>query len=192
MLIEQKVSELFGTLDFKIKPKSRVLIKPNILIGVKPEKAVTTHPEFIRGLVWFLKKKKCDIIIADSSGFIGGGTTRHALEPTGMLKIGKEESVRVAALEEFKQSKHKIKGVMLSEVMKPDILDQVDMIINAPKLKTHSLTAITGAVKNMFGTVLGGQKQQYHNQASSAAKFAEIIVDIYEANKPHITVMDAI
>ena len=35
-------------------------------------------------------------------------------------------------------------------------------IVNLPRLKTHSLTRMTGALKNTFGAVVGGEKAALH------------------------------
>ena len=39
------------------------------------------------------------------------------------------------------------------------ILD-ADLIINVPKFKTHMQTRVTGAVKNMFGILVGAEKAE--------------------------------
>lgn len=38
-----------------------------------------------------------------------------------------------------------------------------DLILNLPKFKTHGLTYITGAVKNLFGAIYGLQKSKMHS-----------------------------
>lgn len=48
--VEEAMQELLGELggiEVFVKPGDRVLIKPNILEGMPPEKAVTTHPEVV-------------------------------------------------------------------------------------------------------------------------------------------------
>ncbi|PLX69689.1 MAG: hypothetical protein C0603_01795 [Denitrovibrio sp.] len=42
------------------------------------------------------------------------------------------------------------------------LADEVDIILNLAKLKTHSLTGLTLAVKNLFGLVPGTSKVSYH------------------------------
>ncbi len=54
-----------------------------------------------------------------------------------------------------------------------------DFIFNLPKLKTHSLTYFTGAVKNLFGTIHGLEKSKWHIKADSAGEFISFLLDLY-------------
>jgi len=190
--MEKQISKLLNTVEFEIKPNSKVLIKPNALTAATPAKAVTTHPEFVRAIIKILKKKKCKITLADSSGVIRDKDVLNTLKSCGFYKVAKEEGAVIIAFEQTKLKKQMIKGKVLNHIMKPEILDRFDYVINTPKMKTHTLLSMTGGVKNMFGTVVGGQKQQYHYRAQEPSKFADLVIDVYEANKPTITIMDAI
>ena len=78
-------------------------------------------------------------------------------------------------------------GKILKEVTLPTIIDEVDIIINLPKLKTHSLMVYTLGVKNLFGFIPGGRKPDYHAKAQDVEHFAELLCDIYQILKPKIT-----
>ena len=67
-----------------------------------------------------------------------------------------------------------------------------DHVINVPKLKTHSLMTLTGAIKNMYGIVPGGLKKKLHGELPLSEDFAEIIVDIYKRRIPSLNIMDAV
>jgi uncharacterized protein (DUF362 family)/Pyruvate/2-oxoacid:ferredoxin oxidoreductase delta subunit len=80
------------------------------------------------------------------------------------------------------------KGVILNpddrrfkrfEVLGP-VLD-ADMVINLPKLKTHGLTTITCAVKNLLGLIPGLEKSQWHMKAPGREAFSEFLLDLNEA-----------
>jgi uncharacterized protein (DUF362 family)/Pyruvate/2-oxoacid:ferredoxin oxidoreductase delta subunit len=78
-------------------------------------------------------------------------------------------------------------------------LFDVDIIINLPKFKTHGITYVTGAVKNLFGTIPGLDKSKWHMKASTAEDFSEFLLDLNEAllhgfkeKKRILHVMDAI
>jgi len=50
-LVEQAVRstlDLLGGLTSFVKPGSRVLVKPNLLMSKGPEYAITTHPQVVR------------------------------------------------------------------------------------------------------------------------------------------------
>ena len=42
---------------------------------------------------------------------------------------------------------------------------EADVVINLPKLKTHGMMTVTGAVKNLFGCIPGKRKVQWHFNA---------------------------
>ncbi|MBW1808993.1 MAG: DUF362 domain-containing protein, partial [Deltaproteobacteria bacterium] len=78
-------------------------------------------------------------------------------------------------------------------------LFEADFVFNLPKFKTHHLTYITGAVKNLFGFISGLDKSQWHLRARSPVEFAGFLLDLYGAllngfDKPKtfIHVIDAI
>jgi len=74
----------------------------------------------------------------------------------------------------------------------PEILFNVDLIINLPKLKTHTLMTYTGAVKNLFGCIPGGTKQAYHAKAGTKENFANLLLDIWLNVNPQLSIMDGV
>ncbi len=68
-----------------------------------------------------------------------------------------------------------------------------DAIVNISKLKTHGLTAFTGAIKNVFGCIPGVRKGLFHVQAAENREvFAQMLVDLLGAVRPSVNVMDAV
>lgn len=53
--VNDAVNLIGGWQNF-IKKGDKVLIKPNMLTNVTPEKAVTTHPEVVRAVIKAVKK----------------------------------------------------------------------------------------------------------------------------------------
>jgi len=67
-------------------------------------------------------------------------------------------------------------------IAKP-VLD-AELLINLPKIKTHGLTLFICAIKNLYGTIPGFTKVEYHKQAPQPSHFAELVVDIFAINQP--------
>jgi uncharacterized protein (DUF362 family)/ferredoxin len=67
-----------------------------------------------------------------------------------------------------------------------------DIWINLPKLKTHELTLLTGAVKNCYGNIPAGLKREFHFRYRSGDSFGKLVADIYHAFRPALTVMDGV
>jgi uncharacterized protein (DUF362 family) len=67
-----------------------------------------------------------------------------------------------------------------------------DVVINLPKLKTHSAAIYTGAVKNVFGCIPGLKKADFHKLAPDPKYFGEITADIHKACNIKLHIMDGI
>ncbi|MFH1459772.1 MAG: DUF362 domain-containing protein [Candidatus Omnitrophota bacterium] len=178
--IENSLKFLGGIEKF-IQPGQKVLLKPNLLKIAHPDTAVTTHPEFIRAVVKVVKKKTPHIFIGDSPG--GLIKIDELYDQCGILKIVQDENIKLVKFDNI---------VMSGEIPFARVKDEVDVIVSLPKFKTHNLTMITAAVKNMFGLVAGLYKVQCHKQAPNFRVFAKELARIYGMVKPHLTIMDAV
>ncbi len=183
----ERAVDLLGGIRAFVRSGSRVLLKPNLLKASPPEAAVTTHPEILRAVIRLARSAGADVTVGDSPGL---GDLRRVAERSGILAVLDEEGVPLA---DFGQEVM-IKGpgrFQRFEVAR--IAREADVIINLPKLKTHGMTVLTGAVKNLFGCVPGKRKVQWHfNTGVDHAAFALMLVELAAALKPSLTIMDAI
>ena len=190
-LLSSKVVEvlnLLGGLDKYIRPGMKVLLKPNLLSAKAPERGITTHPELVAAVAREVRKLGATVIVGDSPGGAKRGVKR-VWENTGMLTMAEREGIELVNFESGGVVPFAIDGKKYF-LAKPAV--EADFIINLPKLKTHVLMLMTGAVKNMFGLIPGFRKGQYHKEAPKSADFAQIIVDILSLRPPQLTIMDAI
>jgi len=184
--IIKNVFEIFGVED-KVKDK-KVLVKPNILGPFPPERGVTTDPRVISAIVKELKKcRSKEIVVGDNSGSIHFDPLKIA-KITGILDASDGCYNNIAR----KVLEVKVESKFIDELFISKIVKEADYIINVPKFKTHMLTTITGAIKNMFGIIPGGKKAQLHTLNRSINEFAELLVDIYQIRVPDLNIMDAI
>ena len=190
--IVNKVLEPFNLISV-IKPKSKVLIKPNLLGNYNPEQAITTHPSVVEAIIKILKIFDVDIYLGDSPGnsLIG---IQNIWETTGISRLAKKYNVNLVSFEacgsqEIKTNITNIKSIHLSK-----ILFDVDYIINVPKLKTHTLTGFSCGVKNLYGCVPGARKAEYHKLAPKKENFILVLNEIYNIlkNKIVVTIVDGI
>jgi NAD-dependent dihydropyrimidine dehydrogenase PreA subunit len=63
----------------------------------------------------------------------------------------------------------------------PRVLFEVDAVVQVPKLKAHSLTVISAAMKNLVGVMPGATKCALHVTAPAPHDFAHGIVDLFLA-----------
>lgn len=67
-----------------------------------------------------------------------------------------------------------------------------DFIIDIPKVKTHVMVGMTCAVKNLFGTVPGLSKAEFHMRFPAPEDFGGMLADLCEAVRPDMVVADGI
>jgi uncharacterized protein (DUF362 family)/Pyruvate/2-oxoacid:ferredoxin oxidoreductase delta subunit len=177
--------ELIGGLQHHVKPGSKVLLKPNLLMAIEPERAITTHPGFVRAVIKILKEIDCKIYLGDGPSVFTGDIEDivNVYERTGIKKIAEEEKIELVAF---------TKGFMQGYFPLTSWVKECDCIINLPKLKTHSFMVITGAVKNLFGLIPGRFKLECHKNFYQPEKFARMLLDIYEIAKPALNIVDGI
>ena len=171
----------------KIKKNSSILLKPNLLTARPPKDAVTTHPEFVRAVILELKDLGVGkIALADSPA--GNYSWDKLWTETGMKAVAEEEGVKLIPVEEIKRI-NASNGVTVP-VMKE--MDDFDLIISLPKLKTHILTKVTAAVKNSYGLIPGSAKSMFHGHYQSPKQMGLFIADIFDLIKPDFVIMDAV
>jgi len=71
------------------------------------------------------------------------------------------------------------------------VLD-ADGVVNLPKLKTHGLTRMTGAIKNLYGCIPPLVKGEYHARFPDVYDFSTLLADIATFIRPRLHIMDAI
>ncbi len=187
--VDVAVKKTLELIDFKFKKGAKVLLKPNVVGNFpKSQIATTTNPALIEAVCKILKANNCKIFIGDSPftnpevSFKVSGIERVA------NKYGKKIIFEQEKLVNIRDSNAKIlKNFQIAKIVK-----DADLIINMPKLKTHSLTKYTGAIKNLYGLIPGGLKQRTHMKAKGDKNFSNVLVDIYQNVKPELTIMDGI
>lgn len=175
-----------------IKKGSRVLVKVNLLKKNLPEDAVTTHPAVAEAIVRYLQKMECSVVLGDSPG---GAFTQKRLEDiyraSGMQNVARNTGCDLNYdTSEAEVSNPKAEKLKHMNIIK--IVEDVDFVVSAAKLKTHGMMTYTGAVKNLFGVIPGLTKAEYHLKMISIENFAEHLVDICEYVTPVFSVIDAV
>lgn len=166
-----------------------VLVKPNLLNASPPEKAVTTHPEFVAAAIRLLKRRgAARILVGDSPGW---QQPRMAAGVAGFTAVARREG---AEWVDFKPGKPRdCPGAKtIQRIVLASVLDEVDLVLNLPKIKTHRLMRYTGATKNLLGLMPGTSKSAMHLRFPDRRVFGEFLVDLSLAAGPVFTLMDAV
>ena len=191
-----KVLDSIGGLDF-VKPGMKIGIKANLVAAMDPDKSATTHPMVLRRLCELLLERGATVVIGDSPGGIyTEGFLKGVYRTCGLEKLVKEldpSGVKVSLNQDFSvKNAEFMDAVSIKTFIYTGWLDSVDAIINVSKLKTHAMMGMSCAVKNMFGTIPGTTKPEYHMRFPEEKAFANIMVDLNEFFKPALYVVDAI
>lgn len=190
-LLSETIEKIFAAIPLPPSCK-RVLLKPNIISARLPEEAATTHPAVVEAVCKYFKKRNIEIWIGESSALVLYGGTGKAFRVSGIAAVAKKYGARLISFETSKRITLDIPGgEILKKITVPEEIKQVDAVINLPKLKSHSLTIYTGAVKNLFGLVGHNDRIKLH-KSLDPVRFAQSLLEIYSAVKPQANIIDGI
>lgn len=187
-----KSIEHLGGLEKYIQKNEKVLLKINLLMKKTPEEATTTHPVFVQCLAEILMEYGADVLIGDSPGGpFNERMLKGIYKATGTAYAAEKSGAKL----NFNTNQMEVqnpKGLLLKKLTVVEMLKDIDKVISVSKLKTHGMAKMTGAVKNMFGTVPGALKAEYHLNMPKADDFANSLIDICLYSAPVLSFMDAI
>lgn len=170
-----------------IRKGKKVLIKPNFLSPARPDKGILTHPSILKAVCEYCLDKGVRPTVSDSPAV---GLFETILRVGGYKKHLEELDIRV---EEFKKSVKVNIGEPFGSIDIAREAVEADIVVNLPKLKTHSQMVLTLGVKNLFGCVVGFKKSQWHLKCGEDRNtFAKLLVLIHQAVNPTLTIVDGI
>ncbi len=184
---DSAVAEAVGDIKEYIKKDEKVLIKVNLLQLRTAEEAVTTNPAVVDAVIKLVKKQTDKITVGDSPAM---GSVERIAKKAGILEVCKKHKVRLSDLGKGVRVKND-KGNIKSFIICEEVL-KYDKIVNIPKLKTHSLTIMTNATKNLFGFIPGMDKPKCHLRITNPYKFTEMLIDLGILIKPCLNICDAV
>jgi len=189
--IETLLAPRGGIAQF-VKKNEKVLLKVNLLSAKEPQKAVTTHPEFVRAVAKAVREAGGEPYIGDSpSGPFSKRNLNKAYRRSGLKNLAGEQEISL----NFNTGAKKLdipEGKRLQRGPICDYALNADKVIALPKLKTHSFQYLTLACKIMYGVVPGLTKAKYHAQFPRRMSFADMLLDILTIVKPNLYIMDGI
>ena len=186
----EKVLEPFGGLDW-VQPGMKIAVKANLVSMMKPEAAATTHPVLLCALADLLRERGAQAVIGDSPGGLYNAAYVNAVyRGSGVTEV---EKYGARLNQDFSQARGEMPDAAVMKTFQYTAwLDGCDAIINFCKLKSHGMMAMSAAAKNMFGTIPGTMKPEYHFRFPNARDFSNMIVDLAEYWKPRLSIVDAV
>lgn len=187
--------DLLGGMEAFVSQGASALLKPNLLSIKPPESAVCTHPAVVEAVTSLVQAAGAHPAVGDSPS-IGAESPdgyKRLLDVSGMRDVIGRTGASVVRFDDSATEREAPDAKVYRRFLIADAVTDADVLINVPKLKTHGLTVISCAVKNLFGCVTARRKVEYHLGAGNdPAMFAQVIADLGTLVRPKLSIMDAV
>ena len=179
-----------GGLDW-VNPGMRIAIKTNLVGPLKPDTAAVTHPVVVTALCRLLTQRGAEVIVGDSPG--GPWAAAWVSSTYNACGIRAVENAGATLNRDFSQRDVSFpEAVACRHFPYTTWLESADAVIDCCKLKTHGLTGMSCAAKNLFGVIPGTRKPEFHFLYPDVTVFSNMLVDLTEYVKPRLSVVDAV
>ncbi|AFZ45585.1 protein of unknown function DUF362 [Halothece sp. PCC 7418] len=184
--IRQVLAPLGGIEAF-VQPGAKVLLKPNFLTASRPTKECITRPEVTAAAAKLVKAAGGKPFIGDSPAF---GSAYGVAKANGYLPLLEALEIPIV---EFHGKRYETASETFNHLRLSKEAMSADVVINLPKVKSHSQLTLTLGVKNLFGCVPGKMKAWWHMEAGKDShRFGEMLVETASAIAPNLTLIDGI
>lgn len=183
-LLDTAMATILEETGFKINPQTKVLVKPNLVTS--RNQLACTHPNVILSVCRYLLDCGANVTVADSPSC---GSAKQVARSINLIPGLSRLGLKIKTL----GRPVPLKLSFGDEIgISRDALE-TDMIFNIPKLKAHCQFRLTGAIKNMFGCVVGFRKAFAHTRFGEHPGLMEkMIIEVAEAMPLGFNVMDGI
>lgn len=172
----------------------KILIKPNLVLAKAPDHAATTHPNVIKATAIVLHELGATKIVAADSpgGPFNTASINNVYRTCGLsdIKLDFLELNTDCSFNSIQTDGVKLKNL---HMIKPFF--DCDVVVDICKLKTHTLTGMSCATKNLFGLIPGVEKFEMHSNFPKIEDFSEMLVDLSELvlkKKEFIAICDGV
>jgi uncharacterized protein (DUF362 family) len=170
-----------------VKPGDRVLLKPNLLTGARPQKECVTRPEIVYCVAQMVKAAGGMPFMGDGPAF---GSAAGVAKANGYEPLVEELQLPII---EFHGSRYETVSQEFNHLLLSKEAMDADVVINLPKVKSHCQLTVTMGVKNLFGCVPGKMKAWWHMEAGkNQERFGTMLVETARAIAPNLTIVDGI
>ena len=178
-----KLLERLGGINNYVSKGDRVFIKPNMFLNESPETGRTTHPGLVLALSKRLHKLGAVVSVGERNGNL-----ETIFKEYGYQDIYKYAEVVNLDDEEFVLVDPKASNYVINFPLPiAKAVVEADFVINMPGLRTHVLTNMSNALKNVMGFLPRSITRLVH-----LAGLDEAIVDLNRTIKIDLIITDAI
>ena len=176
-----------GGIEAFVQPGQRVLLKPNLLTGSRPQRECVTRIELVAVIARLVRAAGGEPFLGDSPAF---GSAKGVALANGYGPLLEELDLPVV---EFHGKRYDTASDNFESLRLCKEAMDADVVINIPKVKSHVQLTMTLGVKNLFGCVPGKMKAWWHLEAGKDRdRFGEMLVETARAIAPDLTIIDGI
>lgn len=187
--ITEAVMQALKLIHFDFNPKlSSIAIKPNLCNYWTSSSGETTDPKVVEAIIDVCRMSASPdrIYVVESDATVMN--TKHSFRMLGYEELAKRKNVKLINLCEDTLLPARITATTSAfhQIKIPETLTKVDLFISVPKLKLHSLTGLTCALKNQFGCIPIKRKITFHKNLN------KVIALINRSITPDLILVDGI
>jgi uncharacterized protein (DUF362 family) len=181
----RRAVDMIGGFPKFVKRGNTVLVKPN-LVGGEPVPGTMTDVRVVKAVCDLAHEAGASRVIVGDSCHVGGDTTEYARNMT-YLDILEGTPYEFIDLKKIKTKTVEIRGAVIDKLRVSEILDEIDVVINVPVMKTHMHVKVTLATKNIKGLIHDTSKRKMHE-----AGIGDAIVDMARIFRGDLNIIDGI
>jgi len=171
--------------------KSPLIIKPNICTGVDVTGVANTNVEMVEALMKLVLEEDKGLSIRVVESDSESKFADEAFDKFGYRSLEERWrdlgfDVALINLSRSPMVKVRLDGLYFKDPELPKVLTESGYFVSVAVAKTHPLTLVTGALKNLFGLLPRKDQSFYHPSIN------EVIVDLNRFIRPDLCIVDAI
>jgi len=169
----------------------RVLLKPNMVEPSRGAPHMTTHPAVVNAAIEIFRDWKASVEVGEAPGHVRD--TEMALIEADLAHVLDTTRVPFADLnyQETVWSPNRGRFSQLDGFYFPRSVEQADLIVSMPKMKTHHWMGVTASLKNMYG-VIPGSRYGWPKNVLHYSGIPQTVFDINASLPPTIAIVDGI
>ena len=175
-----------------VRPGDRVFVKVNMgCSGSRdPESRLTSHPLFVEAIIKALLDCGAKVSFGDDVAR-AGKYCESIYQRTGMRDVATHTGAQLVDF--VTTGAREVRGRLFvpRKYLVTNAYFEADRVVNIANCRSHQGIGLSGAMKNMFGCVVGLRKLLIHNLFPGQPKaFGQVIADIYGTVRPDVSFLD--
>lgn len=165
----------------------KVLVKPNLVEPRSPESGDITNPRVIEAIIKYCYEKGAqEVIVGDGPSYYQSETKlKDCFTRTGVSRVAEKLGARWVVFDDYSYRTFKnFSTYTPAEFRVSEFVFNCDVLINLPVMKTHFMSKVTLAMKNLKGCLKREDKPAFHRNLAKA------VVQLNKIIRPQMNIVD--